>query len=341
VKPALSNLVELCPYVNEVLTYDWNTPGRLTRLRRHGRALRLAWKHLWQRRFDLAVLPRWGPDNYHGAFLAYFSSAPWRLGYSESVSEEKQRLNPGFDRLLTHVLRDNTEKHQVEHNLDVVRSLGGAIQEKQLELWLSPKDEACAEKALRDHGVNCDEHLIAFGLGATQAKKRWPPASFTELAKRINREIHSRILLVGGSEDMNLCEEMQRELRVAVINVVGRTTLRETASMLKCCHLYVGNDSGPMHLAAAAGLPVVEISCHPRNGSPAHGNSPLRFGPWGVPHKILQPEKGMGSCTEACEAHEVHCILDVTVEQVKEAVDTLLREQGAAAPFGRRVSRGG
>jgi heptosyltransferase-2 len=83
VKPAVYNLVERCPYVNEVLVYDWNTKHRLLKpLQRHWRALQLAWKHLWKRRFDLAILPRWDVDSYHGSFVLYFSGAPWRVGYS-------------------------------------------------------------------------------------------------------------------------------------------------------------------------------------------------------------------------------------------------------------------
>lgn len=324
VKPAVYNLVELCPYVNEVLTYDWNTQGRFWQLRRHGRALALAWKHLWRRRFDLAILPRWDVDHYHGTFVLYFSGAPWHVGYSENVIDHKRRLNSSYDLLFTHVLDDNTLKHEVEHNLEVIRFLGGAVQEDRLELWVGEEDDAFAEQVLTLHGVHSDDLLIAFNPGAGAPRRMWPLANFMELGDWLRKECHARIVVVGGAGEGSLGQELQQQLGKMVVNVVGQTTLRQTGALLKRSHLYVGNDAGPMHLSAAVGVPVVEISCHPRSGSPIHPNSPRRFGPWGVPHSVLQPEMAFDPCSEACTAAQAHCILRVTVEQVKEAIVCLL-----------------
>lgn len=327
VKPAVYNLVELCPYVNEVLTYDWNTPRRNRQLRRHGRALKLAWKHLWRRHFDLAIVPRWAADHCHATFVAYFSGAPWRVGYSEKVTDLKQRANSGFDRLLTHVLDDNTMKHEVEHNLDVIRFLGGRVQEERLELWVGEEDEVFAEQVLKSSDALPDDLLIAFGPGAREPKRTWPLSNFVELGAWLKREYEARIMVVGGPGEEPLGQQLQRQLGDRVINAVGRTTLRQTGALLKQCHLYVGNDAGPLHMAAAASVSVVEISCHPLDGSPLHPRSPRRFGPWGVPYVVLQPEKALAPCSEACTAAQAHCILGVTVEQVKEAVMTLLPQQ--------------
>ena len=82
-----------------------------------------------------------------------------------------------------------------------------------------------------------------------------------------------------------------------------------------------------MNIAAAVGLPVIEISCHPLGGSSGHANSPERFGPWGVSHRILRPDRTLVLCGDACESDEAHCILSVSVEQAKEAVDTVLALQ--------------
>ena len=87
--------------------------------------------------------------------------------------------------------------------------------------------------------------------------------------------------------------------------------------------MYVGNDTGPMHMASALGVPVIEISCHPANGLPAHERSPLRFGPWNVLAWIAQPAAGIDDCRDYCvlgELGEAHCILAVSVDQVKVLV---------------------
>ena len=335
VKPAVYNLVELCPYVNEVLTYDWKTlltfdwniQEWFWQVQRHRRALGLAWNHLWPRRFDLTIIPRWDADYYNATFVAYFSGAPWRVGYSENVIDDKRRLNVGCERLLTHVLSDNTLKHEVEHNLDIIHFLGGTIKEERLELWVSPEDEAFAEQVLRLHGVRQGELLVAFGPGAREPKRMWPLGNFIELGTWLKREYDARIMVVGGQGEELLGQELKWQIGDTVINVVGQATLRQIFALLKCSRLCVSNDAGPMHLAAAAGVAMIEISCHPRDGSMLHSNSPRRFGPWRVPHVVLQPETALAPCSEGCNCVRTHCIIGVDLEQVKEAVLAQLSRQ--------------
>ena len=327
VKPEIYNLVELCPSVNEVLVYNWRAHRYLVSFIRQWRALRLARKSLWQRHFDLCILPRWDVDGYHATFLAYFSGARWRVGYSEIVSDCKQRHSNGLDCLLTHVLHGNTVKHEVEHNLDVIRFLGGTVREECLELWLSPEDEAFAKQVLSLHGVKDDSVLVSFGPGAGAPKRMWPLSNFVELGAWLKQEVNAHLVVVGGEGEEPLGQELQRQLGDRVINLVGQTTLRQTGALLKRCYLYVGNDAGPMHLAAAAGIPVIEISCHPLGGSPLHANSPRRFGPWRVPHRVLQPETAVDPCVDACTAARAHCILGVAPERAIEAIAAQLSRQ--------------
>jgi ADP-heptose:LPS heptosyltransferase len=324
VKPEVYNLVQNCPYVNEVLTYDWKVPKLLKPLHRHWRALCLARKSLWKRRFDLAILPRWDADDYHATFLVYFSGAPLRVGYSERVNPKKQEFNKGFDSLLTHVLVDNSLKHEVERNLDILSFMGCKIQEKHLELWLSEEDEIFAKDILMNHKYG-GEVLIAMGIGAGIANRKWPLKLYIELGDWLIKEYNAKILIVGGSKEKELGLIFKQVVGSGVINVAGITTLRRTAALLKRCHLYIGNDSGPMHIAAAVGTPVVELSCHPITGSIDEINSPFRFGPWGVKKIVIQPKEPLPPCEERCIVYDKpHCILGITVDQVKQAVVDLL-----------------
>ncbi|MHB1559266.1 MAG: glycosyltransferase family 9 protein, partial [Isosphaeraceae bacterium] len=101
-------------------------------------------------------------------------------------------------------------------------------------------------------------------------------------------------------------------------------TLRQTTAILSRCRLFIGNDSGPMHLASAVGVPVVEISMFPRSGPRGHVSSPHRFGPWGVPSVIVQPSHALPPCTDGCRASTAHCITQVGVSEVFVAVMELL-----------------
>jgi heptosyltransferase-2 len=323
VHPNVYGLVEFCPYLNEVLTYDSRSNGPLSELKRHWRACSLSLRHLWRKRFDLAIVPRWDIDGYHASFVAYFSGALWRVAYSEKVTKTKKQLNRGYDHLFTHVLDDRTSKHEVDHNLDIIRQLGGIVQKNSLEIWLSKEDKAYADMILITDDSVTDHKLIAFVLGAGDPKRKWSLRNFIELGLWL-KEHSIHILVIGGEEDKHLGIELQKAIGDTVINVTGKATLRQTAALLERCLLYVGNDAGPMHLAAAAGIPVIMISCHPRTGSTRHANSPKRFGPWGVSHHILQPEGAILPCTDGCIANDAHCILRIDVGQVRKVIQNQL-----------------
>jgi ADP-heptose:LPS heptosyltransferase len=325
VNPETRNLVEFCPYVNEVLAFNWRFNGRLAGLWRHARALAFAARHLWQR-FDLAIVGRWGADHYEATFLAYFSGAAWRVAYSEHLHEVKSRLNRGYDRLLTQALESTGPKHQVEWNLDFLLPLGGKVQDSRLELWLTDDDRTYARKTLAAHGVEGGELLIAFAPGAGARRRCWPLERWIDLGRRLGRKFGPRLVIVGSKREEDLGAYIEGALGSGVINLVGCATLRQTSAILECCSLTVSNDSGPMHLAAAAGSAVVEISCHPRGGDPNHENSPMHFHPWGVPYFVVQPESPTAPCSISCESNVPHCILGIEVESVQQAVrDLLLR----------------
>lgn len=324
VRPANRNLVEPCPYVNEVLTFEPPTSRYWRSFQATSRVLRLAREHLWKSDYDLAIAPRWDVDSYYGSMVTFLSGARRRLGYSEQVTEEKSRLNAGSDRLFTHVIHGGALKHEVEKNLDLIASMGGKVEEDRLELWFEEADELRADKILEAHGVHDDEMLIAVAPGAGHPKRMWPISNFIELGTWFKENCRGFLVVVGSKEEEHLGNELKSRLGNTVINAVGQTSLREMGALLTRCQLFVGNDAGPMHLAASAGLPVIELSCHPFGGSTAHVNSPSRFGPWRVPQIILRPDKALDPCSDACISHLAHCIQGVSVERVKEAMTTLL-----------------
>jgi ADP-heptose:LPS heptosyltransferase len=110
-------------FISEVLTFE--PRGRFGKLELYTRALQLAAVHLWRRQFDLALLPRWDSDYYHSAFVAYFSGALCRVGYSENVTPCKKQHDRGLDILFTRTLDDRTAKHDAERNLDFLGQVGG------------------------------------------------------------------------------------------------------------------------------------------------------------------------------------------------------------------------
>jgi heptosyltransferase-2 len=316
------NLVELCPYVNEILTFNPQYEGG-EGPELHWPAVRLAYQHLWKKQFELALLPRWDIDYYHSASVAYLSGAADRVGYSEQVSPLKAKRNHGVDALLTWAIDDRAIKHEAERNLDFLRSLGGTAGDESLELWLSDQDREVARQALASRGVS-GECLVGMHPGAGHPKRLWPLDRFVEVGRFLRRELGATVLIVGGPEDRAIAERLEQSLDGAAVNLAGELTIRQTAALLEHARLMIANDSGPMHLAVAASIPVVEISCHPIAGDPGHANSPVRFGPWTKERVVLQPSTNADPCSGACEREEAHCILGVSSEAVKAASVRLL-----------------
>jgi ADP-heptose:LPS heptosyltransferase len=333
VRPAIKDLVELCPYVNEVLTYEPPTSRYWRSVQATSRALQLTREHLWRSNYDLAIAPRWDVDTYWGSMVTYLSGARQRLAYSGQVTEEKVRLNAGLDRLFTQVIDGGALRHEVEKNLDLIALMGGSVEQDGLELWFGEADELFADRILERQGIHDDDLLIAVAPGAGHPKRIWPISNFIEMGTWFKENCRGFLVVVGSKEEKQLGDKLEAHLGTSIINAVGQTSLREAGALLKRCHLFIGNDAGPMHLAAAAGLPVIEISCHPCHslgGSNGHVNSPARFGPWRVPQVILRPARALDPCSDACISDLTHCIQEVSVEQVKEAMTTLLSQPASA-----------
>jgi ADP-heptose:LPS heptosyltransferase len=319
VDPVCANLFEACPFIDDLLVFSSRARSPLGTVRRYVQSREFARDRLQPGAFDLALVPRWDIDYRGAAQLAYLSGAKWRVGYSERVNERKHRWNSGLDRLFTHPVVSIGAKHELERNLDLLRFMGAEIKEDRLELWLSGADRRYALRLLSEHGIGERDTVAAFAPAAGSPARCWPIERFEWVADQLaGRGL--RILVVGGTGDEPLAKRIKHGRARDVISVVGQTTLRQTAALLERCSVFVGNDTGPMHLAAAVGTPVVEISCHPVTGAANHPHSPVRFGPWGVERTILQPKRALSPCSTGCSSNRAHCIRQVRSEDVLLAV---------------------
>ena len=328
VEPSVYNLVELCPHVQEIITYDCAKWRLYWRWKFFCRALWLSVRSLLWRNFDLAIFPHWDTDHYYGTMVAYLSGAQFRLGFSESVTREKREANRDYNLLLSHAMEEPDIAHEVERTLDIVKAMGGSVQSTSLETWLSREDRRFADRFLDKRGETRKRLRIAMCMGGSHPRKFWPVERYSEVVRWLIESHDAEILIVGGSGDRLAAASIRRDFPERIIDATGKTTLRQSIALVEKCQLYIGNDTAPMHMAAASGLPVVAISCHPADADPAVSYSPRRFGPWGVPSLVLQPGRMQDSCRSAgkgyCSNDQAHCILDVTEDQVRQAVSEVL-----------------
>jgi heptosyltransferase-2 len=315
VRPVVAELVARLDEVDEVLTLAAPGAGRGARVRKLLAELRVA-RDLKQRGTQVAIVPRWDLDIYDAIALARRSGA---------------RIRVGFDRAgghgLTHVLDAPASEHEALKPLRLLGALGAvAPADLAPPRWYDGDDERAAAALLGEAGGG-GAVPVAFGVAARERRREWPVERFAAVAQRIAEERPIVPVLVGGPADRATAARFAAAAGMPCTDLTGRTSLPVTAAALARCALFVGNDSAPMHLAAAGGVPVVELSCHAIAGDPDQSQSPARFGPHGVPSEVIQPDELTPPCAGSCEAGEPHCILAVAPEAVAAAASRLLGQR--------------
>lgn len=323
VHPDSFNLVELCPYVDEILKFDCERIkwfGNYRKFAKH--AIKFRHTHFKNRSFDLAIFPHWDTDNYGGSFVCALSGAGTKIGYSERCNSNKESLNRGFDKYFSETIDTKEIRHEVEQKLFMLKHLGLKHPDNRLELWTSEDDKNFAEQFLA--GRNTNKKLIAFCMGASLPRKKWPVQNFIETAQHIQ---NSDILLIGSEEDVEDAKILKSSLAKNIFDATGKTTLRQAAALLKKCDLYIGNDTGPMHLAAAQKVPCVVISCHSPHSSDVKPLSPVRFGPWQVKKTVLRPNHDTQPklVRNSAEWHATYC--DFCSEKYCTCIETISAEK--------------
>ncbi len=331
VKPTVYPLAELCPYASRILAFDARRTRIAGALSGLLNARRFANTTLTSE-YDVAWNPRFDLDELGATFLMHYSGAPKRIGYSEHVSLSKAQRNHGYDCILTRpvVPMPGMSRHEADRLLGLLEAEGFPVTDRRLELWLESKDETDAHEFLALAGSRMP---IALGIGAGHPKRCWPPDRFARVAEYLYREHGAIAVLLGGPAERSAAAQISGASQVPVVDAVGHLSLRATAALIRRCLLYVGNDSGILHVSAASGIPVLEISCHPVGGDLEHPNSPERFGPYRVPSVILQPaHPASAACVVGCDADGPHCIEGIAVNEVLDGISTLFRHAKGTSP---------
>ena len=191
-------------------------------------------------------------------------------------------LRVGYDRkwgfLLTKKMKDTKHlgnKHEVECNLELAGLIGAKTADKSLSLKIEEK--TFPELAGRNN--------IAIHPFTSDVVKQWPIERFRLLAQRISGELGLGVLIIGKEEYAGTGRLKFENLGKNIVNMINKTSLIELAQVIKQCKLLVSCDSGPVHLAASVGVPVIALF---RNDLP--GKTAKRWGPWGEGHIVI--EKG-------------------------------------------------
>jgi len=305
-KPWVMPILAHNPHIDEIIEYDGSGihKGWAGILRLSG--------YLRSREFQAAILLQRAIE---AALIAFLARIPVRMGYTTDAR--------GF--LLTHKAKATKEEFNIprlEHDLKLLEGFGLRVGKKELLLPIGREQKGRAEEHLRNLGIKTGEPIVGFSPGAVGSLlKRWYPERFAELAVRIRDEYQAKVLLFGASGEKVLGNEICRRASVpGVVNLAGQTSLDDAIPLIGLCGLFVSNDSGLMHVAAAMDVPLVAIF---------GPTDPGRTAPWSK-RVVLVRDEGVdcyGCKMRDCE-HEHKCMNVITVERAFQGVESAVEQYG-------------
>jgi heptosyltransferase-2 len=290
-KPSIAALFEADPNIDRCVVYE--RPGRHEGF---GGLFRLILT-LRKMRFHLAILFQ---NAFEAALIAVASEIPQRVGYD--------RDGRGF--LLTHPCA-NPPKHQRDAYLRLVERVGCDIETPPPTLTVTQKER---ESVGTLYGVTEDDLWVGINPGAAYGPaKRWSPDRFAAVADEMVRRFGVRIVILGSLAEREIAETVRRQMKAQATQLAGRTTVREMMAILSRCRLLVTNDSGPMHVAAALGVPVVAVF------GPTDSTATSPGGAGGGEHRIVHRPVECSPCTHRVCPIDHRCMERITVESVLAA----------------------
>lgn len=315
--PGSASILGNDPDLNQIITYDpniWRRPKTLAHLK-NWRDLFDLRQRLHARRYDLAISV-FGP---WAALLAVISGAPRRLGFAKE----------GYPGLMTDTVPGkhwgtDDHKHEVDYCLELARAAGATIQpdDRVPHIFTDPAARKAVEQLLENEGLQFEKPLISCQINSNNGQsKRWPIPYWAILLDRLISE-GVQVVLTGAPADQPNIQDVLSRMHEQPLNLAGRTSLPQLAALLQQSDLLISGDSGPMHVAAAVGTPVLAIF-----GPTDPGHS----GPISPNAVVLRNDIWCSPCYNArstadCRFFTTQCMKNITPTTVYTMVQQILRQ---------------
>jgi heptosyltransferase-2 len=257
-------------------------------------------------KFDSAILFQ---NAFDAAWLVWRAGIPERIGYARD----------GRSLLLTKAVpvprAGEIPAHEKFYYLELVRRVGWIetlSDEAHIILEVPEDQRRRAGETLLTAGSRANVLRVAIGAGASYGSaKCWPPERFAELANRVQAQSDADVILFGTSAEASVSQAIAQGMRRAPIDLTGKTAIAELPALLSQCHLFIGNDSGAMHVAAAVGLALVAVF---------GPTDPLGTAPVTPRSSIVQQRPYCSPCFLRRCPTDHRCMLAITAEIAESAV---------------------
>lgn len=245
-RPWVADLYREQPFANRMIALASSTRNPLG-------MERSAWT-LRREQFNCVLLLQ---NAFSAAWLAWRAGIPERIGYARD----------GRSFLLTGAipvpLAGDTPAHESYYYLELLKRAGWLEtlpKVEEIRLQIRPEAAEAAEDALQEAGIPAGSLRIAMAPGAAYGSaKCWLPERYAAVADGFVEDFDANVILFGTASEIDVSRQIASQMRYRPVSLVGQTPIGELPALFSRCQLFVGNDSGAMHVAAAAGIPVVAV----------------------------------------------------------------------------------
>ena len=306
--PYAADVVKGNPHIDEVLVDDAGDKNKGIK------GFLMLLKKIRQEKFDVAILLK---PTLRLAVLLFLAGVKHRIGTGF-------RLYQIFFNQKVYMHRKVNLKHEAEYNLEMLRPLGVTPHKITPEVCLNPSDKDFAREILSEFKITPEDTVVAIHPGSGNSSPNLPAKRFAEVADGLIEKMNAKIVFTGSDKEKNLVGFIKSKMRYHPVDLTGRTTIRQLAAVLQKCDVLVSNSTGPMHLAAAAGTPIVAIF------SPIFSAGPIRWGPYGEGHQVILPPVPV--CLEckpkSCPHYD--CMDKIKADQIISRVELVLKEKSSS-----------
>jgi lipopolysaccharide heptosyltransferase II len=306
----------LVPDVASVIVYDapWlkATPARPDSRHEHAMA-----DLLRDREFHAAVIfTTFSQSALPSALLCYLADIPLRLAHARENA---------YQLLTTRIVEREPEhgiRHEVERQLDLVAAIGCHARDRRLSLRVPPDDRARVRMLLASLDIEDGEPWLVLHPGASAPSRRYPPELFADAIARVVERTGATVVVTGDAAEGELATQVCTGIPGRSRVLAGALTLGELSALIADAPVLLTNNTGPAHIAAAVGTPVVDLYALT---NPQHT-------PWMVPSRVLSHDVPCRNCFRSiCPELHHACLRGVRPQQVADAVCELLA--GAGRPW--------
>lgn len=304
-KPGLSSLLEHDPNVDEIFKFH-QPSGWIHRIHSNEiiEPLRLG-------KFDLGVLTT---NSFSSAWWFWRGHVGHRIGYAGNMRSWLLNKAVSFPKA-------KETQHLVITYKMLLEPLGISVSSTAPRLYVAPEESAAAKTLLSSYGVKPGNIIVGINPGAAYGSaKCWLPERYREITQRLMENPNIFVVYFGDNAGASLVQKICADMPERVVNLAGRTNLRELMALIKCCSIFLTNDSGPMHMASALNIPLLALF-----GS----TSDVKTGPYNG-GKIIHKHVACSPCYLKVCPIDFRCMTRIEVNEVYSDLEQMLNQINAS-----------